>query len=120
LPVHHDGTVTVCCLDGFKQTNMGNVFKEGVAAVWHGEAFAKVRYYHETGQWEKVPFCKNCNGWAQYEFEEEVRDGLLIRRSPQYTYYNKIARLTNWSGQLLGGHPPPPRELVEQNSEAMA
>ena len=113
LPVHNDGTVTVCCLDGFKTTNMGNVFKDGVTAVWQGEDLAKVRYYHETGQWDKVPFCKPCNGWAQYEFEEEVRDGLLIRRSPQYTYYNKIARLKNWQGNLLGGHPAPPSELTE-------
>jgi len=116
LPVHNDGSVTVCCLDGFKTTNMGNVFKDGVQAVWQGEEFAKVRYYHETGQWDKVPFCRPCNGWAQYEFEEEVRDGLLIRKSPQYTYYNKIARLKNWQGNLLGGHPAPPSEL----SEAMA
>jgi len=113
LPVHNDGTVTVCCLDGFKTTNMGNVFKDGVTAVWQGEDLAKVRYYHETGQWDKVPFCKPCNGWAQYEFEEEVRDGLLIRKSPQYTYYNKIARLKNWQGNLLGGHPAPPSELTE-------
>jgi len=120
LPVHNDGTVTVCCLDGFKQTNMGNVFKDGVAAVWHGEDFSKVRYYHETGQWDKVPFCEKCNGWAQYEFEEEVRDGLLIRRSPEFTYYNKITRLKNWQGRLLGGHPAPSPDLVEQNSEAMA
>lgn len=120
LPVHNDGAVTVCCLDGFKQTNVGNVFKDGLEAVWQGEAFAKVRYFHETGQWDKVPFCKGCNGWAQYEFQEEVRDGLLIRRSPQYTYYNKIQRLKNWQGQLLGGHPAPPKELVEEKSEAMA
>lgn len=113
LPVHNDGTVTVCCLDGFKATNMGNVFKDGVKAVWQGEEFAKIRYYHETEQWEKVPFCKPCNGWAQYEFEEEIRDGLLIRKSPQYTYYNKVARLTNWTGNLLGGHQAPPPELTE-------
>jgi MoaA/NifB/PqqE/SkfB family radical SAM enzyme len=113
LPVHNDGTVTVCCLDGFKTTNMGNVFKDGVSAVWQGEDLAKVRYYHETGQWDKVPFCKPCNGWAQYEFQEEVHDGLLIRKSPQYTYYNKIARLKNWQGNLLGGHPAPPSELTE-------
>lgn len=113
LPVHNDGTVTVCCLDGFKSTNMGNVFKDGVQTVWHGEEFAKIRYYHETGQWDKVPFCKNCNGWAQYEFEEEVHDGFLVRRSPQYTYYNKIDRLKNWQGNLLGGHKAPPKELVE-------
>lgn len=107
LPVHNDGTVTICCLDGFKQTAVGNVFKDGINAVWHGEALNLVRYYHETAQWEKVPFCKSCNGWAQYEFEDEVRDGLLIRRSPEYTYYNRISRLTNWGGALLGGHEQP-------------
>jgi MoaA/NifB/PqqE/SkfB family radical SAM enzyme len=107
LPVHHDGQVTVCCLDGLKATNMGNVFKEGVKAVWHGEEFTKMRYYHETGQWDRVPFCAGCNGWAQYEFEEEVKDGILIRRSPEYTYYNRIDRLKNWQGSLLGAHPAP-------------
>ena len=104
LPVHNDGTVTICCLDGFKSTNVGNVFEQGVKAAWNGEEFAKVRYYHETGQWDKVPFCTNCNGWAQYEYEEEIRDGLLIRRSPEFTYYNRIERLKNWKGSLLGGH----------------
>ena len=44
LPVHNDGTVTICCLDGFKSTNVGNVFERGVKAVWNGEEFAKVRY----------------------------------------------------------------------------
>ena len=111
LPVHNDGSVRICCLDGVRATDMGNVFKEGVKEVWHGEEFAKARYYHETAQWDKVPFCKNCNGWAQYEYEEEVRDGLLIRRSPEYTYYNTVNRLTNWKGNLLGGHKPPPAEL---------
>jgi MoaA/NifB/PqqE/SkfB family radical SAM enzyme len=112
MPVHNDGQVTICCLDGFKDTNVGNVFKEGVDAVWQGESFAKVRYYHETGQWDKVPFCKSCNGWAQYDYEEEVREGILIRRSPQFTYYNKIDQLSNWQGQLLGGHEAPPVELT--------
>ena len=82
-------------------------------AIWNGEEFAKVRYYHETGQWDKVPFCTNCNGWAQYEYEEEIRDGFLIRRSPEFTYYNRIDRLKNWKGQLLGGHDEPPGGLIE-------
>ena len=111
MPVHNDGTVRVCCLDGFRATNMGNIFEDGVRAVWEGEEFAKARYYHETAQWDKVPFCKNCNGWAQHDYEEEIGDGLLIRRSPQFTYYNKVDRLRNWKGTLLGGHKPPPTEL---------
>jgi MoaA/NifB/PqqE/SkfB family radical SAM enzyme len=111
MPVHHDGSVRLCCLDGTRETDMGNVFAEGVRGVWHGEPFAKARYYHETGQWDKVPFCKPCNGWAQYEYQEEIRDGLLIRRSPEYVYYNAINRLGSWRGELLGGHKPPPPEL---------
>jgi MoaA/NifB/PqqE/SkfB family radical SAM enzyme len=107
MAIHHDGTVTVCCLDALKQTNLGNVIRDGVKAVWQGEAFTQVRHYHETGQWDKVPFCEPCNGWAQYDFAEEVRDGLLIRRSPEYTYYNRIDRLKNWHGNLLGAHPAP-------------
>ena len=108
LPVHNDGTTRLCCLDGFRATDMGNVFEQGVAEVWHGEEFAKARYFHETGQWDKVPFCKNCNGWAENQYEEEVRDGLLIRRSPQFVYFNRIDRLRNWQGRVLGGHMPPP------------
>ncbi len=104
MPVHHDGTVTVCCLDSFRETNMGNVFESSVAEVWQGEAFQQARYWHETGQYDKIPVCDKCNGWVQYMFEEEVRDGLLIRRSPEFIYYNRIDRMENWSGQLLGGH----------------
>jgi MoaA/NifB/PqqE/SkfB family radical SAM enzyme len=108
MPVYNDGTVTICCLDGFRSATVGNVLEQGVKEVWQGEAFAKVRYYHETSQWDKVPFCTNCNGWAQHEFQEEIRDGLFIRSSPQFTYYNRVDRLSNWKGRLLGGHPMPP------------
>ncbi|HEX5863741.1 MAG TPA: radical SAM protein, partial [Casimicrobiaceae bacterium] len=96
MPVHNDGSVRLCCLDGVRATDMGNVFEKGVKEIWQGEEFAKARYYHETEQWDKVPFCKGCNGWAQYEYTEEVRDGLLIRRSPEYVYYNLVSRLSNW------------------------
>src|SRR5262245_27136094 len=33
LPVHNDGTVRLCCLDGFRPTAMGNVFRDGVRVV---------------------------------------------------------------------------------------
>ena len=105
LPVHNDGHVTVCCLDGFKTTDMGNVFETSVKDVWLGEKFQEVRHWHETDQYEKIPFCQKCNGWVQYLFEDEVRDGILIRRSPEFTYYNRIDRLDNWSEELRGGHP---------------
>jgi hypothetical protein len=64
-----------------------------------------------------VPFCKNCNGWAQFEFEEEITDELMIRRSPQFVYYNRLRRLNNWQGRLLGGHPELNRETVAEPAE---
>lgn len=116
MPIHNDGEVTVCCLDGLKTTKMGNVFHEGVRNVWHGEEFTKMRYYHETAQWDKVQFCKDCNGWAQYEYEEEIRDEILIRKSPEFTYYNKISRISNWHTNLHGGHSVLSTKFVEKKS----
>lgn len=103
MPVHNDGSVTICCLDSHRKTNVGNVFTDGVQKVWN-EGFRKVRKAHEEGRWDDVPMCKGCNGWAQYEFEEEEREGILVRTSPQYVYYNRIDRLSSWKGALRGGH----------------
>lgn len=104
LAVQVDGKAVICCLDGFAETDMGNVLERGVAAVWHGPEFTQMRHYHETQQWEKVPFCQNCDRWSSYVFEEEIRDGLLIRRSPEYTYYNRVERLDSWSAALKSAH----------------
>lgn len=112
MAIHVDGNVSYCCLDGFAETSVGNVFEEGVGAVWNGEKMTEVRHCHETGKWDEVPFCKSCDRWASYEFEEEVRDGMLIRRSPEYTYYNRIDRLDNWGESLLGGTHKDPRDSL--------
>lgn len=104
LPVHNDGSVTMCCLDSHRVTKMGNVFESGVEAVWNGDKFTEYRKLHEEGRWDEVPLCGGCNGWAQYEFTEEVKDGILIRTSPQYVYYNRLDRISNWKGTLRGGH----------------
>lgn len=116
MAIHANGNVSYCCLDGFGETSVGNVFEEGVGAVWNGEKLNTVRHYHETGQWDRVPFCKNCERWASYDFEEEVRDGLLIRKSPEYVYYNRLDRLDNWTENLLGTHQNA-RESIEKFSE---
>ena len=95
--IHYNGDVPVCCWEATGKTNLGNVFKDGIKGVWEGEAYKKIRHYHETGQFDKVPFCKDCNDWARYEKpEEEVVGNLLIRRSPLLVYYNRIDRLDTW------------------------
>lgn len=104
IAIHANGNVSYCCLDGFGETSVGNVFDEGLEAVWHGKKLNQVREWHETGQWENVPFCRDCTRWASYDFVETIEDGLLVRRSPEYTYYNRIDRLDNWKGAVRGNH----------------
>jgi radical SAM protein with 4Fe4S-binding SPASM domain len=105
--IHYNGDVPVCCWEPSGKTYLGNVFKDGIKGVWEGEKFKRVRYYHETDQFDKVPFCKECNDWARYVVPEETTDGnILIRRSPLLVYYNRIDRLATWEfgqGQAVKG-----------------
>lgn len=106
MPIHADGGASLCCFDSHKQAIMGNVFKDGVKAVWHGEKFTEVRKAHEAGEFDKVPFCKNCNAWAGHLYTEEVdtRAGVkvLIRKSAQFAYYNRVDRLDSWHEHIRG------------------
>ena len=98
MPIHFNGNVSMCCLDGFQSTKMGNVFTDGgVRAVWHGEKFTEARRLHETGQYDKLPFCASCDVWASHTFTDSVEGDLLVRRAPLMTYYNRIDRTKNWN-----------------------
>ncbi|TMO44832.1 molybdopterin biosynthesis protein MoeA [Pseudoalteromonas sp. S4389] len=96
MPIHTDGDVSLCCLDGFKDQIVGNVLEEGVSGVWNSDKLNEIRYYHETGQWDKVPFCKSCERWSSSDYTEEVIGQVLIRRSTEYTFYNDVKKLNNW------------------------
>jgi radical SAM protein with 4Fe4S-binding SPASM domain len=105
IAIHHNGDVSVCCLDGFCETHLGNVFETSVADVWNGEKANHVRQIHEQGMYDKYPFCRDCNIWANFAFKEETIGNLLIRRSSGMTYYNRLDRLASWNGTLRTGHP---------------
>lgn len=92
-----NGNARICCLDVFDKTSVGNVLETSVKEVWHGDKMNQIRHYHETGQFDKIDLCKNCEDWSRYMFEEEYeKNGLLIRKSKLITYYNRIDRLNNW------------------------
>ena len=91
MSIDFNGDVRTCCLDGFRKTNMGNVFKDGVYNVWHGRAFTELRKHHEEGNYEAEPFCKDCTLWANYNITDERQEGnLLIRSSDGITIYKNI------------------------------
>lgn len=98
MPIQVNGDVSICCLDSLGEFIVGNVFSDGgLKAVWHGDMFNEVRQWHESGDFGKLQLCARCNLWAGQSFEEEEKDGILIRRSVQYTYYNRIDRMGSWT-----------------------
>jgi len=100
MAINHKGDALVCCLDSSNQTFMGNVLSDGVASVWKGARFQEVRHYHEAGQFEKVELCRKCDVWRNSFVEETTAGGILIRRSPTMTYYNRLDRLSSWRGKI--------------------
>jgi len=98
--VDFNGEVRMCCLDGFRETNLGNVIEDGVYNVWHGEAMTAVRKHHEENDYREEPFCRDCTVWAGLNVTKEQEEGnLLLRSSDSYTYYNRLDRLHNWKAE---------------------
>jgi len=100
MSVDFDGTVRMCCLDGYRETDLGNVFDQGVLAVWNGERFRALRDGHE-GKQKLDKFCENCDQWAGFNIIEEYEEeGILVRRTRHSTYLNRLDRLNNWTDDL--------------------
>jgi len=116
MPVFYNGDVGLCCRDPFCEDNMGNVGTSSLEEVWNGDKFASYRELHARGDWGLIPACKDCDGWAAYEYDETVTDRLLIRRSPIYTYYNVLDRLYTWNSDIRGTHSPKYDDLEQPAS----
>jgi radical SAM protein with 4Fe4S-binding SPASM domain len=98
LTIDYDGVARICCLDGYRETNLGNVFDDGVYKVWHGPELQRIRKIHESNDYEKYKFCQSCDQWAGFKITEEKEENdLLIRGNDFTTYYNRIDGLDTWS-----------------------
>jgi len=101
MNIDFNGEVRMCCLDGFRVTNLGNVFEDGVYNVWHGEGLSTVRKNHEEGNYGAQPFCQSCTLWASYNITDEQKEGnLLIRSSDSITFYNRLDRMSTWKEEI--------------------
>ena len=98
MTIDFDGTARACCIDAYRETNLGNVFKEGVSSVWKGKEISDLRNEHESNKYSEKSFCKDCDQWAGFNIVNEYEEkGLLIRETRYSTYYNRIDRLGGWS-----------------------
>jgi len=93
-----NGNVRLCCIDFFDDTSMGNINYASIEEIWNGVKFQYVRDAHEAGDYNRIGYCKRCNEWCRYIYENEYENnGILIRQSRLLTYYNRIDRLSSFN-----------------------
>lgn len=63
LVVNWDGKVSLCSLDWNNSVPLGDVAKQDVLAVWHGEPVTAVRQAHLKGNFKHNSMCANCQEW---------------------------------------------------------
>lgn len=96
MVVDFKGDATICTTDAFSTVNVGNVFRDGVRIVWNGEALNRIRDCHKAGEFDRIPLCKDCDGWADYAYTERVERDVLIRATTSVVFYNRLDRLDRW------------------------
>ena len=56
-----NGDVALCCLDYDGQVILGNVEKEDITQIWHGERLKEIRECHVHADLENIPICRDCS-----------------------------------------------------------
>jgi len=58
--IHPDGVVTVCCIDGLRELQVGNIFDNSAAEIWNSHKYNELRKMHAEGRFEEIPLCASC------------------------------------------------------------
>ena len=61
MVVSQDGRVALCCVDARLQQEIGDLHKESIDGVWHGEKLNKIRKMHLAGKMDEIHPCRGCN-----------------------------------------------------------
>ena len=60
LAIQSDGVVVVCCVDWSRKTKCGDVNKQSLQEIWHGDELKKLRLLHLGGRRTNIASCRNC------------------------------------------------------------
>ena len=91
--IRYNGDVTCCSIyiakTGGNAEKIGNIHEETFHEIWKGEKFTTLRKkLVENGHIDEM--CQRCERWrAQFEFPDELRDGLRIYRNGFWTVISK-------------------------------
>ncbi|MCB0617893.1 MAG: SPASM domain-containing protein [Saprospiraceae bacterium] len=61
LVVMPPGVAVLCCSDGFKQVQLGDIRRQSLSEIWHGEAYQTVRRALANGDRRAIGLCRDCS-----------------------------------------------------------
>lgn len=67
LQIRYNGDAVPCCLDYEHELVLGNVKKETLLDIWHGDKINHLRRLHKEGRFDEIPLCKSCNRNTHYK-----------------------------------------------------
>jgi Radical SAM superfamily/Iron-sulfur cluster-binding domain len=60
LSINFNGQVSICCVDWTMATTVGDLSKESLYDLWHGDRLYEFRKMHLTGNRKNNPACADC------------------------------------------------------------
>ncbi len=85
LNIDTRGNVMVCGYDISANTSMGNVNRESIRDIWHGEGFRYYREKHLAGRGKDISLCSGCPDWKyrswDHNYWKVVRNAEASRRA---------------------------------------
>lgn len=58
-----DGTARFCVDDWYNKSRIGDLRNSTIEEIWQSEEYGRLRRWHLTGQFSKVPYCVKCTEW---------------------------------------------------------
>jgi MoaA/NifB/PqqE/SkfB family radical SAM enzyme len=78
IQINWKGIVVPCCFDYNEEIPLGNVALQTVEEVVRGTAYEKLRESHNSGKFDMVPYCNDCDQLC------ERNDALIVSTNPKH------------------------------------
>lgn len=83
IQINWKGIIVPCCYDYNEEIPLGNVALQTVEEVVRGTAYEKLRESHNTGKFDMVPYCDQCDQLC------ERNDALIVSTNPKHQNRSK-------------------------------
>lgn len=89
MTIDSDGSVRVCPMDAFGDTNLGNVFEERIEAIWNGPKMEGLRNNIKLNRLSNKEFCFGCEAYKhEGNFIHRVENEFEIAENGYQIHYN--------------------------------